>query len=219
MRQLSRRNQGFLFLLIINCSLFIAQSASAQFLGQQSLSRSSYVIDKNGRLFTFGWNAYGQLGVGDKMNRNTPVEVPVPQGAARWTLVAGGAEHALAVADSDKLYAFGSNRYGQLGTGTLGEVVVPTRVPNPQGVTAWKWVTAGRDHSLALSSTGQLYAWGNNDNGQLGIGNRYMATTPQPVLLANGVSVWAEVAAGPGYTLAVSRSGLLYGWGVDSMGN
>lgn len=205
-------------LLIVLCSFLIAPSALAQFLGQQSLSRSSYVIDKNGRLFTFGWNVYGQLGVGDKTDRNTPIEVPVPPGASRWTLAAGGAQHALAVADSDKLYAWGSNRYGQLGTGTLGEVVVPTRVQNPPGVTAWKWVTAGRDHSLALSSTGQLYAWGNNVDGQLGTGNRYMATTPKPVLRANGVNVWSEVAAGPGYTLAVSADGSLFGWGKDSMG-
>ncbi len=206
---------GFSLLILLG----LTSVAHAQTLGQQSLSQSSYVIDKNGRLFAFGWNWAGQLGVGDKTDRNTPVEVPIPSGATRWTLVAAGATHAIALADSDKLYAWGSNRYGQLGTGTLGEVVVPMRVANPPGVTAWKWVTAGRDHSLALTSTGQLYAWGNNVDGQLGTGNRFMATTPQPVQRANGVNVWAEVAAGPGYTLAVSSGGQLFGWGVDSIGS
>lgn len=161
------------FILVVLClTSVISNQANGQLLGQQSLSQSSYVIDKNGHLFAFGWNWAGQFGVGDKTDRNTPVEVPIPPGATRWTLVAGGAAHAIALADSDKLYAWGSNRYGQLGTGTLGEVVVPVRVQNPPGVTAWKSVTAGRDHSLALTSTGQLYAWGNNVDGQLGTGKR-----------------------------------------------
>src|ERR1035437_3523572 len=120
---------GAFFFLLFSL-LIISGDARAQFLGQQSLSQSSYVIDKNGHLFAFGWNWAGQLGVGDKIDRNTPVEVPVPPGATRWVLVAGGTAHALAVADSDKLPAWGSNRYGQFGTGTMGEVVVPTRVPN-----------------------------------------------------------------------------------------
>ncbi|MDP4198839.1 MAG: hypothetical protein Q8922_02595 [Bacteroidota bacterium] len=208
----------YIGLVLVLLAPIAQDQARAQFLGQQSLSQSSYVIDKNGRLFTFGWNAYGQLGVGDRTDHYTPVEVPIPAGASHWTFVAGGAEHALALADSDKLFAWGSNRYGQLGTGTLGEVVIPTRVQNPPGVTAWKWVTAGRDHSLALSSTGQLYAWGNNDDGQLGTGNRYLSKTPVPVL-SEGVNVWTQVAAGPGYTLAVAANGLMFGWGTDSMGN
>src|SRR5579885_1475446 len=115
---------------LIACALlvFTASHSEAQFLGPQSLSQSTYVIDKNGHLFVSGWNQYGQLGVGDKTDRNQFVEVPIPPGATRWTLVAGGARHAIAVADSDKLYAWGSNRYGQLGTGTMGEVVIPTRI-------------------------------------------------------------------------------------------
>ncbi len=204
---------------LVAAAMMTAIPVHAQFLGQQSLSQSSYVIDKNGHLFAFGWNWAGQLGVGDKTDRNTPVEVPIPPGATRWTLVAAGTAHVVALADSDKLYAWGSNRYGQLGTGTLGEVVVPVRVANPPGVTAWKGVTAGRDHSLALTSTGQLYAWGNNVDGQLGTGNRLMATRPQPIQRANGVDAWAEVAAGPGYTLAINTDGQLLGWGVDSIGS
>src|SRR5436309_2933535 len=104
-------------LLFLLCS----SNMQAQFLGPQSLSQSSFVIDKDGRLFAFGFNAYGQLGVGDKTNRLTPVEVPIPQGATRWTVVASGAYHTLAIADSDKLYAWGSNRFDQLGIGQQGE--------------------------------------------------------------------------------------------------
>src|ERR1700722_12001551 len=99
-------------------SASIVSDARAQFLGQQSLSQSSYVIDQSGSLWAWGWNFYGQLGVGDRTNRSTPTQVPLPPGVSRWTLVAGGEYHAIAVGDSDKLYTWGLNDKGQIGNGT-----------------------------------------------------------------------------------------------------
>src|SRR5438045_3000950 len=131
-----------------------ASDLAAQILGQQSVSRSTYVIDKDGKLFVAGWNLYGQLGTGDKTNRKTFVQIPVPQGAARWTMIAGGGTHTVAIADSDKLYVWGNNRYGQLGLGLPITSVVPVRISNPEGVKTWKWVSAGEDHSAALSTEG-----------------------------------------------------------------
>ncbi len=114
-----------LFLLIL-----MNLEANAQFLGQQSLSQSSYVIDQSGQLWVWGDNFYGQLGLGDRINRNTPTLVPVPSGASKWVLVAGGANFTIAVADSDKLYTWGLNDKGQIGIGVPdGLYGVPTRVP------------------------------------------------------------------------------------------
>lgn len=201
--------------LIVLCG---AAAAHAQFLGQQSVAQSSYVVDKNGRLFVTGWNIYGQLGVGDKTDRTSFVEVPVPQGAGRWTMVAGGGSHAVAIADSDKLYVWGSNRYGQLGIGIPLSVVVPMRVANPEGVKNWKWVSAGEDHCVALSTDGRLYAWGNNDHGQVGTGNNIQYLFPQRIYPGDSAVSWSAVAAGPGYTVGISTYNQLYGWGVDSAG-
>ncbi|HEY3875366.1 MAG TPA: hypothetical protein VGM92_07800, partial [Candidatus Kapabacteria bacterium] len=189
----------------------------AQFLGQQSLSESSYVIDQSGNLWVWGRNDESQLGVGDRVDHTTPVMVPVPVGATRWTLVAGGANFALAVADSDKLYSWGVNDHGQLGIGNAGgDYGGPMRIPNPANVTAWKWITAGASHSVALSSDGQLFAWGDNSKGELGVGNVKFLTTPQSIEVPTGVPGWADVAAGPWYTVMLSTQGVLYGCGVDS---
>jgi hypothetical protein len=203
-------------LLILLCAC--ATTARAQFLGQQSVSRSSYVIDKNGHLWVSGWNIYGQLGTGDKTDRSSFVQIPVPQGASRWTMVAGGGSHAVAVADSDKLYVWGSNRYGQLGLGLPITSVIPIRVTNPEGVRNWKWVSAGEDHTMALSAEGRLYTWGNNDRGQLGSGNRNQIPYPQQVWPGDSAVAWAAIAAGPGYTVALSTYGQLYTWGADTSG-
>jgi len=199
--------------------LFLSSNLSAQFLGQQSLSESSYVIDKDGNLWSWGRNFYGQLGVGDRNDRNRPVLVPMPQGASQWTLVAGGAAHAVAVADSDKLYAWGLNDKGQIGVGYAGNLFAsPVLIPNPIGVKKWKWVSAGADHTEALADNGTLYAWGNNEQGQLGTGNLQVLRSPTPVIFPNGVTAWSAVAAGPGYTLMISQDDHLYGSGIDSVG-
>src|ERR1700722_2283898 len=109
-------SRQFILTLFLLCSVNFA--IKAQFLGQQSLSQSSYVIDQSGQLWAWGDNFYGQLGVGDRTNRNIPTLVPLPEGASKWVLVAGGANFAIAVADSDKLYTWGLNDKGQIGNGT-----------------------------------------------------------------------------------------------------
>jgi alpha-tubulin suppressor-like RCC1 family protein len=191
----------------------------AQFLGQQSLSQSSYVIDQSGQLWAWGDNFYGQLGVGDRVNRNTPTLVPVPAGASKWVLVAGGANFAIAVADSDKLYAWGLNDKGQIGIGIEGGDLygAPTRIPNPPYVTTWKWVSAGAAHCEALTTDGRLFAWGDNQQGELGVGTTQYLFSPQPVQFPTGVTAWEDVAAGPGYTMMIAQNGLLYGCGMDSL--
>jgi alpha-tubulin suppressor-like RCC1 family protein/photosystem II stability/assembly factor-like uncharacterized protein len=208
-----------LFVLILLVSVnFVAK---AQFLGQQSLSQSSYVIDQSGQLWAWGDNFYGQLGVGDRVNRNTPTLVPLPPGASKWLLVSGGENFAVAVTDDNTLYAWGLNDKGQIGIGTAdnGIYPFPMRIQNPPlFYSYWKWVSAGADHVEALTNDGELFAWGNNSNGQLGIGNTENVTTPQMVVLPTGLSGWADVAAGPGYTLIISLEGLLYGCGKDSLG-
>ena len=215
------RSLSVLFLLVlVNVVAGIGNDAQAQFLGQQSLSQSSYVIDQSGQLWSWGDNFYGQLGVGDRVNRNMPTLVPVPAGASKWVLVAGGANFAIAVADSDKLYAWGLNDKGQIGTGIEGGNLygVPTRIPNPPYVTNWKWVSAGAAHCEALTADGRLFAWGDNTQGELGVGTTQYIFTPQEVQFPTGVTAWADVAAGPGYTMMIAQNGLLYGCGIDSLG-
>ncbi len=206
-----------LFVLFLLISL--NRLVEAQFLGQQSLSESSYVIDQSGQLWAWGANFYGQLGVGDRTNRNTPTLVSLPEGASKWVLVAGGANFAIAVADGDKLYAWGLNDKGQTGNGVSEDLyVVPTRIQNPNGTSTWKWVSAGAAHCEALTTDGRLFAWGDNTEGELGVGTTEFVVTPQEVQFPTGVGAWADVAAGPGYTLMIAEDGTLYGCGIDSMG-
>lgn len=96
-------------------------------------SGSSHVLAlaDNGQLFSWGDNGRGQLGIGQTGGSiASPNRVPPPPGVTRWSAVAAGRYHSLALGDDCALYAWGDNTVGQLGLGHGAPVTVPTRVPN-----------------------------------------------------------------------------------------
>ncbi|MGO9480245.1 MAG: hypothetical protein ACLP05_00495, partial [Candidatus Kryptoniota bacterium] len=188
----------------------------AKKLGPQSFSNSSYLIHTNGALDTWGSNSNGQLGNGTTTDKHTPQTITFPSGVTSWTAVAAGEYHTLAIGNDGNLYTWGLNNYGQLGTGHVdAQDSTPQKVMLPGGVTCTA-VAAGVYHSLAIGSDGNLYAWGYNEDGELGIGNYNVSySTPQKVLLP---VTCTAVAAGSKYSLAIGSDGNLYAWGSNTYG-
>ena len=185
--------------------------ATALAVGQSD----SYVVSSTGRLYAFGSGQDGQLGNGTTMNVTTPVETDMPPGVVA-TAVAAGWNQALALTSTGAVYAWGLNRYGELGDGTTKNSDVPVIVDFPPGVTITQ-VAAGAYHSLAVSSTGAVYAWGLNSDGQLGIGTTIDQPTPSLVTLPTGVLAH-DVAGGDVDSLMVATSGAVFAWGDNSYG-
>jgi len=171
-------------------------------------------LSTGGQVYAWGTDALGQLGNGDTAASSSPVPVALPSGTV--TAVSAGSAHALALTSTGAVYAWGSNTFGQLGTGTTDASSTPMPVAFPPGtvVTA---VAAGGDHSLALTSTGAVFGWGANDHGQLGDGTTTDADTPVSVTAPAGVSFTA-IAAGTGHTLALGSDGQIYAWGFGASG-
>ena len=93
----------------------------------------------------------------------------LPGATGPATRVAAGGEHSLAVTSTGQLYAFGSNGYGQLGSAANVEPnPTPALVTLPGATGPVTEVAAGAEHSLAVTSTGQLYAFGNNPTASWG---------------------------------------------------
>ena len=178
----------------------------------------SLAIGDNGNLYTCGINSDGELGFGDTASRNALTLVPFPDGVTGWKSVAAGAYHSLAIGNDNNIYSWGQNGWAQLGIGSVDEQFAPAQVPLPKGVTGWKIVAAGGHHSLAIGNNGNLYTWGDNDNVQLGLGDRTYGWTPNLVSLPNGVTGWKTVAAGQSHSLAISNDGGLYAWGFNAWG-
>jgi alpha-tubulin suppressor-like RCC1 family protein len=172
----------------------------------------SAAIAADGTLWVWGSNDLGQLGQGyaDLGLHATPVQV----GSARsWTSVCA-ANHLLALQANGTVWAWGYNAYGQVGNGSTGTVVSPTRVSGVAGLPT-RSLSAGYDHAAAITPGGRLVAWGRNDYGQLGDGSTTQRLRPATATPADN---WAQVSCGAGYTLGLKADGTLWAWGYNGSG-
>lgn len=170
----------------------------------------NFALMADGRLFGWGANGSGQLGVGDTDPAPSPVEVPVPSPVDS---VAGGANHSLFLHQDGTVSATGLNYLGQLGTGNTDSATLPVPIP---GLTDVAQVAAGFEHSLAVLDNGTVLSWGNNGSGQLGVGAGVgFSTSPLPVPGLTGI---LAIFAGPSHNVAIRYDGTVYTWGDNSMG-
>jgi alpha-tubulin suppressor-like RCC1 family protein len=134
----------------------------------------SLAVGQDGTLWAWGDNCSGQLGDGTATARKRPVQVLGVYSA--WA-IAAGASHGLAIT-GDGVMAWGANAKGQLGDGTTTTRKTPVLIPETYNVSA---IAAGGSHSLAwvwVGDAGELQAWGNNSDGQLGDGTTTTRKTP-----------------------------------------
>ncbi|WP_350257668.1 immunoglobulin domain-containing protein [Scrofimicrobium sp. R131] len=176
---------------------------------------SSLTLGDTGHTYGFGTNWAGQLGDGSTTNRDVPVEVVLPEGVS-FTSVSLRINHALAVGDDGKTYAWGENGAGQLGIDSTLDSHVPVEVEVPDGV-SFTSVATGNAYSVAIGSDGKTYAWGVNFFGQLGNNSSVSSPVPVEVALPAGVS-FTSVSAGNDHSLALGDDGNAYAWGGNSSG-
>ena len=173
-------------------------------------SLHTMAINASGRLWAWGYNSSSSLGLGTSIVQyNTPQPVGTD---TNWVSVACGTFYTMAIKSNGELWAWGSNNYGQLGTGYTYNQPTPRCVGTD---TNWVSVACGSTHTLAIKSNGELWAWGYNEYGQLGIGFAASQTTPQPVGTATN---WVSVACGSSHTLAINANGELWAWGYNEYG-
>jgi len=136
-------------------------------------SRHTVAIRRDGTLWAWGHNSFGQLGDGTTADRNTPVQVGE---FTNWVSVSAGTNHTMAIREGGTLWAWGQNGSGELGDGTGINRSSPGQIGNESN---WASVFAssgdpifswGNGHTLAIRTDGTLWVWGSNDSGQLGDG-------------------------------------------------
>ncbi len=180
-----------------------------------ALGDGGMALTASGTVYAWGAGSDGQLGNGSMAGSDVPVAVSIPAGQ-RVTAIAGGAAHALALTASGTVYAWGAGSDGQLGNGSATDSDVPVAVSIPAGqrVTA---IAAGGGHSLAVTSSGAVLAWGANGSGQLGNASTSESGVPVEVALPAGARV-TSVAAGAAHSMALTTTGVVYTWGAGSYG-
>jgi alpha-tubulin suppressor-like RCC1 family protein len=185
-------------------------------------------LTSTGQLYAFGWNDEGQLGSTSNNGTNTanptPTLVSLPGATGPVSQIAAGTEHSLALTSTGQLYTFGGNDYGQLGITTNSGVKTPNPTPAlvslPGATGPVTQIAAGAYHSLALTSTGQMYAFGYNLYGELGNTTHTEKPNPTPTLvtLPGASGTITEIAAGAYQSLAVTSAGQLYAFGLNEQG-
>jgi len=165
---------------------------------------------------TFGNPDCGRLGLGE---RRGTVEIPVlitELLGLRPQAVAAGGAHTAVVLHDGTILAWGLNDKGQLGHSPDEQYVYePREVPLPEPVVA---IAAGNYHTLCLSETGRIWAWGSNAHGQIGIGQG-IDHTHDPRLVSSLKDIkFKSLAAGAEHSLAVSSNGELYSFGYGNSG-
>jgi alpha-tubulin suppressor-like RCC1 family protein len=175
----------------------------------------SVAVTSTGAVFACGKNDDGELGDGGTADSDVPVKVDLPVGT-KVTAVAAGAGHNLAVTSTGAVLAWGLGNEGQLGNGGTGSSAVPVTVSLPAGTKVIA-VAAGALHSLALSSTGIVFGWGYNLDGELGDGATANSDVPVKVKLPAGTKV-TGIAAGGYDSLALTSTGAVFAWGYNTDG-
>jgi len=132
-------------------------------------------LKNDGTVWAWGWNQGYQLGfipVGNNKNRYTPVQV---QGLTNVRAISASGDNSLAIANNGTVWIWGENQGGKFGAGALYgyDSEKPVQVPGLADIIA---IASGIDYLMALSSNGNVYAWGDNQWGEIGIGAAYSYT-------------------------------------------
>ena len=174
-------------------------------------------LKTDGTAVASGQNSYGELGDGSTTQRTSLVAVGSLTGLSA---VAAGGSHGLALkSDGSAVHAWGKNSNGQLGDATTTQRTSPITVGGLSSYTITA-IDAGQNHSLALTSTGNIYAWGLNDKGQLGDGTTTQRMSPVQVSEPESIT-FVAIAAGVDHNLAVDSQGRAWSWswGYNNYGN
>lgn len=178
----------------------------------------------DGRGYCWGSNNLAQLGGGPTMPLwQHPAPLPMA-GEHRFTAVSAGGLHNCALDADRRASCWGSNRYGQLGIGHFGgpegakcgTVPCASEPTAVEGDLEFQTITAGWSHTCALSRAGDVYCWGSNSLGELGIGRSGLETSQaMPVRVASALRFTA-VSAGERHTCALDENGAAFCWGQNS---
>jgi len=164
-------------------------------------------------VLAWGGSSDGALGAGATSDQVAgPLQVPLPAGTTIRAIGAGD-DVVLALTSTGSVLAWGDGQWGELGDGAMTDSEFPVTVDLPVGTVATA-IAAGEDFALALTSTGAVYAWGDNFFGDLGDGSTVESDVPLLVPLGAGARATA-IAAGRYHALALiaGRPNCVLAWG------
>ena len=169
------------------------------------------VIKTNGTLWSWGYNAQGQLGLDNTTTYSSPNQI----GSDTWSSVSCGYDHNLAIKPNGTMWSWG--QFGQGGLGLGGSFQHRSSPTQIGALTTWSKISADGSSSMAIKTDGTMWSWGNNDNGRLGLGDTTNQSSPVQI---GALTTWSSVSCGgyTGFAAAIKTDGTMWSWGYNIFG-
>ena len=175
-------------------------------------------IKSDNTMWAWGAGGYGGLGQNemDPYQVSSPVQIP----GTAWNKVAVSQRHFLAIRTDGTLWTAGSNQFGELGQNQAASSPTgqysrssPIQIPG-----TWTDVACGTNRSYGIKTNGELYCWGYNQNGTLGLNEQYNPHKSSPAQIHGGGTNWVKFATSCDNSVqAIKTDGTLWGWGGEDL--
>jgi len=201
--------------------------------GWSSVSAGHYyncaISNAEQQLYCWGLNSSGQVGDGSKIDKFIPTLVKAEVGAIavnKWSTINVGLSHTCGIKTNNELNCWGNNKFNELGRLKISNTIpLPVDMPT---ATSWLSVAVGRFYSCAIKSIsstteGELYCWGRNEDGKLGLGKFISPNVTVPTQVGSD-SNWKVIATGKMHTCGIKYDAELTGdsvwcWGLNRYGS
>ncbi|OQS07129.1 hypothetical protein THRCLA_00855 [Thraustotheca clavata] len=176
-------------------------------------SNHTLCIINGGKVFSWGDNSYGQLGVGLKSKHyHVPLQVDKLRCSA-ISVICGG-NQSFVISQLRQVYAAGCNLAGQLG---IGDMISRNSFTRSSFLSQVEGLATGPYHTIAFTISHQVFVWGNSANGRLGLDSIDFYLEPQQLEMFHDIRV-KQVAAGGMHTALLTQGGDLLMWGGNNYG-
>jgi len=183
----------------------------------------SILIDINDNVWSFGNNVKVQLGLGDTTDRNIPTNIHSVEGwNGKAKYIACGEYHSIIIDTNDNVWSFGNNNKGQLGLGDTNNRPVPNKIPSVEG---WngkaKYIECGGNHSIIIDMNDNVWSFGNNYSGQLGLGDTNNRLVPTKISSVEGWTLKEkakQIASGRSSSLIIDMNDNVWSFGNNQSG-
>ena len=165
-------------------------------------------LSNDGTLHSFGYNTYGQLGLGH--NNDVSLPTPIPN-LPKINMISCGSHFAVCVDCEGVMWSFGENNEGQLGTGNTTNFNVPQKI---QDIPPVHSVSCGSYHTLIITTDSNLWSCGNNNYGQLCLANKDKQLKPQKTSFSN----ISKISTGIFHSLFQNDKGEIFSCGYNEDG-
>ena len=169
-------------------------------------------LTADGKVYGWGDNSNGQLATGNTINQKKPIYM----GIDNATDIAAGAYFNVVLKKDGTVWTIGNNDNGQLGNGTQdsSNTFVQVKNENGEALDNIKAVSAGNTFAFAITNSNEVYAWGLNASGQLGVGDTTLRTTAVKTKFSN----IEQIEGGGNHAVAVATDGSVWGAGYNHYG-